>query len=81
MHKSTNEEQFKSFAESRLQNHLAEINTRYENEKPDTGERKEAVKAHRKILEQELKNKIKELHPGKPEDLEKLKSGYLEDLK
>ena len=81
MDKSTIEDQFKSFAESRLQNHLAEINTRYENEKPDTNEREEAGKAHRKIFEEELKNKIKELNPGNPEDLETLKSGYLEELK
>lgn len=81
MDKSTIEDDFEKFAESRLHNHLEEINTRYQNEKPDTGERREAGKEHRKIFKEELKNKIKELHPDNPGEIGRLKSEYLDKLK
>ena len=81
MNKSIKEDEFKNFAESRLNNHLEEVNTLYENEKPDVGVRKEAGKVHRKIFEEELTNKMKELQSANPEEMEKLKSEYLAKLK
>lgn len=81
MDKSTIEDDFVKFAESRLHNHLEEINTRYENEKPDTGERREAGNVHRKFFEEELNSKIKEFQSGNTEVMEKLKSEYLDKLK
>jgi len=81
MDNSTIEEDFKKFAESRLDNHLEEINTLYENKKPDTGERREAGNVHRKIFEEELTNKINEFQTGNPQEMEKLKSEYLGKLK
>lgn len=81
MNKSTIENDFKNFAEKRLYNHLEEINTRYQNERPDTDLRREAANAHRKIFEEELNKKIKELGSGNRDEIEKFKSTYLEQLK
>ena len=71
----------KKFAEAWLNNHLEEINTLYENKKPDFGEKNEAIKAHQRIFEEELNNKIKKLHPDNTKELDTLKSEYLNKLK
>lgn len=80
MEKSTTEETFRKFAEERLHNHLVEINTLYENEEPDAGERKEAGKVHQQIFKNELEGKIFELGSDKSAELEPIKSEYLNKL-
>ncbi len=49
---------FQQFAEEKLQNHIAELNTRYENEKPDKETMEQAFIVHRKIYLQELDEKL-----------------------
>ncbi len=50
--------QFEQFAQERLSNHLAELNTRYENEEPDKQELQQGYQAHRGIFNKELDEKI-----------------------
>ena len=53
--------QFENFAQERLSNHLAELNTRYENEKPDKEVLQKAYQKHREIFNKELDEKIQSL--------------------
>jgi hypothetical protein len=87
MEKKTNElEVFQQFAEEELKNHLAELNTRYENEPLGSKELKqEAYEAHQKIYGQELSEKIqsllsKENNGSLKEELENLKNTYVTKL-
>ncbi|MEO6133830.1 MAG: hypothetical protein ABIP35_01680 [Ginsengibacter sp.] len=54
-------QQFEQFAKERLSNHLAELNTRYENEKPYKEVLQQAYQAHREIFNKELDEKIQSL--------------------
>ena len=54
-------QQFEQFAKERLNNHLAELNTRYENEKPGKELLQQAYKEHREIFKKELSEKIQSL--------------------
>jgi vacuolar-type H+-ATPase subunit H len=78
-------EQFEQFAKERTNNHLAELNTRYENEKPDKELLQQAYMKHREILEKELDEKIQSLlssesNSGLKENLDKIKASYLAKL-
>ena len=53
--------QFENFGQERLSNHLAELNTRYENEKPDKDVLQQAYREHREIFNKELEEKIQSL--------------------
>ena len=54
-------QQFEQFAKERLSNHQAELNTRYENEKPGKESLQKAYKEHREIFKKELSEKIQSL--------------------
>ena len=55
-------ETFRDFAEKELNNHTGELETRYQNrELASNNLLQEAYKAHRKIFEKELADKIEEL--------------------
>ena len=78
-------QQFEQFAKKRLSNHLAELNTRYENEKPGKEVLQQAYQAHRKIFIKELDEKIQSLlssesNSGQKENLENIKDTYLSKL-
>jgi hypothetical protein len=49
---------FDQFAKERLSNHLAELNTSYENEKPGKEMLLQDYKEHREIFKKELNEKI-----------------------
>ena len=61
-------QQFEQFAQERLSNHLAELNTRYENEEPDKQELQEGYQAHREIFNKELDEKIQTLLSSESSD-------------
>ncbi|MEO7121143.1 MAG: hypothetical protein ABIY62_08600 [Ginsengibacter sp.] len=69
---------FQQFAEEKLQNHIVELNTRYENEKPDKETMEQAFIAHRKIYLQELGEKLTSVLSSQKND--ELKN-ELEDIK
>lgn len=78
-------QQFEQFAKDRLSNHLAELNTRYENEKPGKELLQKAYKEHREIFKKELEEKIQSLlssenNSGMKENLENIKDNYLSKL-
>ena len=78
-------QQFEQFAKERLSNHLAELNTRYENKKPDKEVLQQAFKEHREILNKELDEKIQTLlssesNSGMKEDLGNIKDIYISKL-
>lgn len=78
-------QQFEQFAKERLSNHLAELNTRYENEKPDKEVLQQAYKEHHKIINKELDEKVQSLlssesNSGLKEELENIKGTYLSKL-
>jgi vacuolar-type H+-ATPase subunit H len=78
-------EQFEQFAKERTNNHLAELNTRYENEQPDKELLQQAYRDHREILKKELDDKIQPLlsserNSGLKENLDKIKASYLAKL-
>ena len=54
-------QQFENFAQERLSNHLAELNTRYENEKPGKEVLQQGYREHREIFNKELDEKIQSL--------------------
>ena len=83
--KTESVQQFEQFAKERLSNHLAELNTRYENEKPGKEVLQQAYQAHRKIFIKELDEKIQSLlssesNSGQKENLENIKDTYLSKL-
>lgn len=76
-------ELFVQFAEEKLKNHLAELNTRYWNEDVDDKTRRTAYHNHREIFEQELDEKIRSLLANDNNawlkgDLENSKQMYLD---
>ncbi|MEO5909079.1 MAG: hypothetical protein ABIR50_06125 [Ginsengibacter sp.] len=78
-------QKFEQFAKDRLSNHLAELNTRYENEKPGKELLQQAYKEHREIFKKELSEKIKSLlssesNSGLKEELENKNDEYLSNL-
>ena len=78
-------QQFENFAQERLSNHLAELNTRYENEKPDKDVLQQAYREHREIFNKELDEKIKSLLSSESNsrlngELENIKDSYLPKL-
>ena len=78
-------EQFKVFAAGRSDNHIAELNTRYQNEKIDKETLEKAYSEHKEIFSQELDEKIKELNAGQNNEwlnteLQNQKSDYLNQL-
>ena len=78
-------QEFEQFAKERLSNHLAELNTRYENEKPGKELLQQAYKEHREIFKKELSEKIQSLlssesNSGLKEDLENKNDEYLSKL-
>jgi hypothetical protein len=86
MEKETKEvEAFKQFAEKELKNHLAELNTRYQNEPPASNELKQqAYKEHQKIYNQELEDEIQSLltseTPWLKDELKNLKHSFVTRL-
>ncbi len=77
--------EFEQYSEDKLKNHLAELNTRYENEKPDKEVLRQAYQAHREIFKKELDEKVRsvlssESNGGLNEDLENIKDTYLSKL-
>jgi len=86
MEKETNEVgSFKQFAEKELKNHLAELNTRYENESLGSKEvKQQAYKEHQKIYSQELEDKIQSLLSVEDlrlkDELENLKDEFVTKL-
>ena len=78
-------QQFEQFVKERLSNHQAELNTRYENEKPGKEVLQKAYKEHLKIFNKELDEKIQSLlssesNSGLKENLENIKDTYLSKL-
>jgi vacuolar-type H+-ATPase subunit H len=83
--KTESVQQFEQFAKERLGNHLAELNTRYENEKPGKEVLQQAYKGHREIFKKELDEKIQSLlssenNSGLKENLENIKDTSLSKL-
>lgn len=74
---------FQEFAQGKLNNHIGELNTRYENERLGSEElRQRAYHDHKKIFEQELDEKIHSLLGQEENDwlqgeLQNLKHQYL----
>ena len=78
-------QQFEQFAKERLRNHLAELNTRYENERPSKELLQQAYKEHREIFKKELDEKIQSLlssenNSGLTENLDNIKDTSLSKL-
>jgi hypothetical protein len=75
-------QQFEKFAEAMLKNHVAELNTRYGNEKVDKQIIQQAWWEHQKIYDEELDEKIKSLLSAESNsqlkgELENVKHAYL----
>ncbi len=78
-------QQFEQFAKERLSNHLAELNTRYENEKIDKQTLQQAYREHQKIYDKELDEKVQSLLSSESKsslkgELENIKDTYLSKL-
>ncbi len=78
-------QQLEQFAQERLSNHLAELNTRYGNEKPEKQELQEGYQAHREIFNKELDEKIQSLLSSESNiqlkgELKNIKDNYLSKL-
>ncbi|MEP6626400.1 MAG: hypothetical protein ABJA32_00400 [Ginsengibacter sp.] len=78
-------ELFEQFAKEKTNNHLSELNTRYENEQPDKELLQQAYTEHREIFKKELDEKIHSLvssesNSGLTENLDKIKASYLSKL-
>ena len=76
---------FTQFAKERLDNHLAELQTKYENKTPSKELMQEAYDNHKKIFEEELQEKIQSLsgeidNPNQKEKLEEIKHSFIEKL-
>ncbi|MEP7252281.1 MAG: hypothetical protein ABI683_07865 [Ginsengibacter sp.] len=76
---------FEQFATDTLNNHVAELNTRYENEAIDNQTVEEAYMEHKEIFSQELEEKIKELSSGQNDqwlhtELQNQKHSFLSKL-
>ncbi|MEO7210842.1 MAG: hypothetical protein ABIY35_07845 [Chitinophagaceae bacterium] len=78
--------EFEQYAESKLNEHVAELNTRYENEKIDKETLERAFEVHKTIFSSELDEKIQILENEKSdtfnkERLEDLKKQFLQKFK
>ena len=79
--------QFKQFAQERLNNHLLELETRYENQAMSSKETvADAYKAHQKIYGNELDEKIKSLFESQKNDqairdLEEMRNTFYDKLR
>ncbi len=76
---------FEQYATSRLNNHIAELNTRYENQTIDKETLEMAYSKHTEIFSQELDEKIKELglghnDQGQHTELQNQKNTFLSKL-
>ena len=83
--KNATVKEFEQYSEDKLKNHLAELNTRYENEKIDNEVLQQGYQAHREIFNKELDEKVQsilssESNGGLKEDLENIKDTYLSKL-
>ena len=54
-------EHFRVFADTRLRNHVTELETRYQNREVDEGLKQQAYSEHRRIFQKELSDKMEEL--------------------
>ena len=79
-------QQFKQFAQDRLNNHLSELKTRYENQAMSSKETvADAYNAHQKIYGNELDEKIKSLSESQKNDqaireLEEMRNTFYDKL-
>lgn len=79
-------ETFRDFAEKELENHLAELNTKYQNEPMSSKElKRKAYDEHTKIYRKELEQKENELLQNEKDEslkkeLDNLKQRYLNKL-
>ena len=79
-------ETFRDFAEKELENHLAELNTKYQNEPMSSKELKgKAYEEHTKIYRKELEQKANELLQNEKDEslkqeLDNLKQEYINKL-
>ena len=80
-------EEFKAFADKEIKNHLAELNTHYQNRATGAEELAEAYKKHSEILSKELDDKIKQMsltgesNEQLKAELNGLKQDYIRRLK
>jgi hypothetical protein len=54
-------EEFSAFANTRLQNHIRELETRYQGREPEPDLKREGYRAHQQIYQEELSDKMEEL--------------------
>jgi hypothetical protein len=54
-------ENFRIFADIRLQNHISELETRYQNREPEPDLKRQAYREHQQIYQKELSDKMEEL--------------------
>lgn len=81
--KNESVKKFEQYAESRLKENIAELNTRYENEKIDRETLDQAFEEHRKMYSQDLDGKIQHLLNDENTDVNKvnmdeIKKNYLQ---
>jgi polyhydroxyalkanoate synthesis regulator phasin len=77
-------EHFTSFADTRLQNHTRELETRYQNREPVSDLKRQAYKEHQQIYQKELSDKMEELLTEKNQflkpELSQLKDTFVAKL-
>lgn len=76
-------DEFKEYAEQELNNHLAELRTRYENESAGADTMQKGIEEHKTIYSNELDQKIKDLtknDSSQNENFSQLKKEYIEKL-
>jgi hypothetical protein len=83
--KTTTMQQFEQFAKEKLNDHKAELDTRYENQEIDKETLEKANVEHTKIFNQEMDEKIKELSSGQNDqrlnnELQNQKKSFLSQL-
>jgi hypothetical protein len=74
---------FKQYAEQKLENHLSELHTHYENESPGSETLKKGFDDHKIIFRKELDQKIKDLSDNndvRSSTLNELKNSYVNKL-
>ncbi len=78
------QEEFKSFAENKLNIHLEELSVRYENEKINEDTLKDAYETHRQIFDKELDEKLSSLTKDDNDHnniFEDIKKSFIEKLR
>jgi hypothetical protein len=77
-------EKFRIFAETRLHNHISELETRYQNRQPEPDLKSQAYKEHQQIYQKELSDKMEELLTEKNQflktELSQLKDTFVAKL-